>query len=163
MSLIGRALNRSQSSISRELKRNTGQRGYRHQQADRLAAERHALKPKAIKQTAECKALIRRYLELDWSPEQIVGRLKQEGRLSPHHETIYQHILADKKAGGQLYRQLRHQNKTYRKRYGSPRNRSGIPNRVDIDERPEIVNQRQRLGDWEADTIIGKQHQGDLG
>ena len=160
MSLIGRALNRSQSSISRELKRTTGQRGYRHQQADRLAAERHALKPKAIKLTAECKALIRRYLEQDWSPEQIVGRLKQEGRLSLHHETIYQYILADKKAGGQLYRQLRHQNKTYRKRYGSPRNRSGIPNRVDIDERPEIVNQRQRLGDWEADTIIGKQHQG---
>lgn len=160
MNQIGEALGRSQSSISRELKRNTGQRGYRHQQANRLAAERHAHKPKAMKLTAACKALIRHYLEQDWSPEQIAGRLKQEGIVSLHHETIYQYILADQQAGGQLYQRLRHQNKTYRKRYGSPRNRSGIPNRVDIDERPETANQRERLGDWEADTIIGKQHKG---
>ncbi len=52
------------------------------------------------------------------------------------------------------------QNKTYRKRYGSARNRTGIPNRVDIDNRPEIANQRGRVGDWEADTIIGKNHKG---
>lgn len=160
MNHIGQALNRSQSSISRELSRNTGQRGYRHQQADRQAAERHANKAKSIKLTDEIQSLIVRYLKQDWSPEQIAGRLKQEGKVSLHHETIYQYILADKKNGGELYQHLRHQNKTYRKRYGSPRNRSGIPNRVDIDERPEVANQRQRLGDWEADTIIGKQHQG---
>nr|WP_221896213.1 IS30 family transposase [Bathymodiolus japonicus methanotrophic gill symbiont] len=76
------------------------------------------------------------------------------------NETIYQHILADKKAGGELYKHLRHQNKTYRKRYGSAHNRTGIPNRVDIDERPEEVNNRKRIGDWEADTIIGKNHKG---
>nr|WP_230988181.1 IS30 family transposase [Bathymodiolus japonicus methanotrophic gill symbiont] len=80
--------------------------------------------------------------------------------MSLHHETIYQHILADKKAGGELYKHLRHQNKTYRKRYGSAHNRTGIPNRVDIDERPEEVNNRERIGDWEADTIIGKNHKG---
>jgi IS30 family transposase len=55
---------------------------------------------------------------------------------------------------------LRHQNKTYRKRYGHPRNRTGIPNRVDIDECPEIASQRGRVGDWEADTTIGKNHKG---
>ncbi|MDT8424910.1 MAG: IS30 family transposase, partial [Methyloprofundus sp.] len=85
---------------------------------------------------------------------------KQENVISLHHETIYQHVLADKKAGGELYKHLRHQKKTYRKRYGSAHNRTGIPNRVDIDERPEIANNRERIGDWEADTIIGKNHKG---
>nr|WP_221896096.1 IS30 family transposase [Bathymodiolus japonicus methanotrophic gill symbiont] len=89
-----------------------------------------------------------------------VSMIFSEGIISLHHETIYQHILADKKAGGELYKHLRHQNKTYRKRYGSAHNRTGIPNRVDIDERPEEVNNRKRIGDWEADTIIGKNHKG---
>ena len=160
MTKIAQALNRSQSSISRELSRNTGQRGYRYQQAHKRAAERHQTKAKAVKLTAEVKSLIKGYLEQDWSPEQIAGRLKQEGIISLHHETIYQYILADKKAGGKLYEHLRHHNKRYRKRYGSARNRSGIPNRVDIDERPEVANQRDRIGDWEADTIIGRHHQG---
>lgn len=160
MNKIAQALNRSQSSISRELSRNAGQRGYRHHQADRRAHERHQCKAKAVKLTDEVKTLIRVYLEQEWSPEQIAGRLEKDGIMSLHHETIYQYILADKRAGGTLYKHLRHQNKTYRKRYGSARNRSGIPNRVDIDERPEVVNQRARLGDWEADTIIGAHHQG---
>ena len=68
--------------------------------------------------------------------------------------------MADKAEGGQLYKYLRHQNKTYRKRYGSSHNRSGIPNRVDIDKRPSEANNRERVGDWEADTIIGKDHKG---
>ena len=55
---------------------------------------------------------------------------------------------------------MRHQGKTYRKRYGSAHNRTGIPNRVGIEERPAVVNNRERVGDWEADTIIGKNHKG---
>ena len=77
-----------------------------------------------------------------------------------HHETIYQYVLADKKSGGQLYTHLRHQRKTYRKRYGSAHNRTGIPDRRDIDERPVEVNTREHVGDWEADTVIGKNHKG---
>ena len=100
------------------------------------------------------------YIRQDWRPEQVAGRLKQEGIISVRHETIYQYIVADQKAGGTLYQHLRHQTKRYRKRYGSARNRSGIPNRVDIDQRPEVANNRERVGDWEADTIIGKHHQG---
>nr|WP_221896513.1 IS30 family transposase [Bathymodiolus japonicus methanotrophic gill symbiont] len=157
---IAEALERSQSNISREIKRNTGQRGYRHKQAEDFAQERHKNKPKEVKLTDEIKGIVNVRIEDDWSPEQIAGRLKQEGIISLHHETIYQHILADKKAGGELYKHLRHQNKTYRKRYGSAHNRTGIPNRVDIDERPEEVNNRKRIGDWEADTIIGKNHKG---
>ena len=157
---IAESLGRSQSSISRELGRNTGQRGYRNKQAESLAQERHKNKPKEVKLTDEIKCIINTHIEDDWSPEQIAGRLKNDGVISLHHETIYQHILADKKGGGELYKHLRHQNKTYRKRYGSAHNRSGIPNRVDIDERPEEANNRERIGDWEADTIIGKNHKG---
>ena len=155
-------LGRSQSTICREVKRNLGQRGYRHNQANQMANERHALKPKATKMTAEVTGIIDGYICQDWSPEQISGRLTQDGIINLHHETIYQYILADKQAGGDLYTHLRHQNKTYRKRYGSAhkRNRNGIPNRTDIEDRPEVVNTRERVGDWEADTMIGKNHKG---
>ena len=150
----------SQSTISREVRRNRGQRGYRYQQAHRIAQERHATKNKSMNLTDEITCVIDEYIRSEWSPEQIAGRLKMDGIIDLHHDTIYQYILADKHADGDLYTHLRHQNKTYRKRYGSPRNRSGIPNRTDIDERPEAANNRERVGDWEADTMIGKNHKG---
>ena len=158
---IAKILGRSQSSISRELQRNVGQKGYRHQQAQGFSDARHVNKTKYVKLTDEVKKLIDEYLTRDWSPEQIAGRLKHEDVESLHHETIYQYILRDKNAGGELYKHLRHQGKKYRKRYGSSRNnRHGIPNRTDIDQRPEVANKRDRVGDWEADTIIGKNHKG---
>ncbi|KEQ13096.1 IS30 family transposase [Endozoicomonas numazuensis] len=157
---IAKALGRSQSSLSRELGRNTGQRGYRHKQAHGKAEERHKEKTKSIKLTDDIKQRIERDIREDWSPEQVVGRLEQEGVIKLHHETVYQFILEDKKTGGTLYKHLRHQGKTYRKRYGSAHNRTGIPNRVGIEHRPEIANDRKRVGDWEADTIIGKNHKG---
>ncbi len=157
---IAKAMGRSQSTISREIHRNTGQRGYRHKQANRLTDERHTNKPKTVKLTDEIKYIISVCLLYDWSPEQISGRLHDEEIISLHHETVYQFILTDKANGGELYKHLRHQGKTYRKRYGSAHNRSGIPNRVDIDERPVEANNRERIGDWEADTIIGKNHKG---
>ena len=157
---IAKALGRSQSTVSREIHRNTGLRGYRNKQADRLARERHAVKPKCIKLIEEIKYIIGVCLKNDWSPEQVAGRLRSEGIISLHHETIYQYILKDKSEGGELYKHLRHQRKTYRKRYGSAHNRTGIPDRRDIDERPAEVNSRERVGDWEADTVIGKNHKG---
>jgi IS30 family transposase len=159
---IASALDRSQSTISREIKRNTGQRGYRHKQAGRMALERHWNKSKAIKLTDEIKDVIESKLQQEWSPEQIVGWLEKEGTIKLHHETVYQYVLLDKQSGGELYTHLRHQNKTYRKRYGASHSRNGIPNRTDIDERPEVANARDRVGDWEADTMIGKNHKGVL-
>lgn len=153
-------MGRSQSTISQEVKRNGGKRGYRHKQAHTMAQERHITKKKAVKLTPELKKRIDGHLKDKWSPEQIAGTLKKNKVISLHHETIYQYVLADKKSGGKLYTNLRHQNKTYRKRYGHPRNRSGIPNRVDIDKRPQVANKRKRIGDWEFDTIIGKNHKG---
>ena len=160
LNTISKVLKRHQSTISREINRNRGVRGYRRKQANDFAMMRHKEKAKAIKLSDDVKLLLNTYIRQDWSPEQISGRLKYDGKISLHHETIYQYILSDKKHGGTLYKHLRHQNKTYRKRYGSEHNRTGIVNRVDIDERPEAANKRQRIGDWEADTIIGNGHKG---
>ena len=160
MNQIGKSLSRNQSSISREINRNAGQKSYRHKRADRLSHQRQHEKPKAIKLTGAVKSLINHYLKQGWSPEQIAGRLKYDGVVTLHHETIYQYVLADKDNGGSLYLHLRHQHKRYRKRYGCARNRTGIPDRVDIDKRPAAANNRARVGDWEADTIIGKNNKG---
>ena len=159
-SQIAKSLSRSQSSISRELKRNTGQRGYRHKQAGRLCQERHSKKNKATKLNLDIKEKIKERLDQDWSPEQIAGDLKRKGVISLHHETIYKFISSDKKNGGQLYLKLHHKKKPYRKRYKTDNSCSGIPNRVDIDQRPKEVDLRKRVGDWEGDTIIGKNHKG---
>jgi IS30 family transposase len=159
---IGEALERSVSTISREIKKNRGKRGYRHKQANRVAQERQKKKAKAFKLTKDMKELIAGYLKEGWSPEQIAGRLKKEGIISLHHETIYEYVRKDRKTGGTLYIYLRRQGKKRRKSYGTANNRTGIPNRVDIDERPEEANNRERIGDWEADTMIGKNHKGAL-
>ena len=161
--MISKALNRSQGTISKEISRNKGERGYRYKQADRFANARHKEKPKNIKMTDEIKLFIKEQLESNQgSPEQIVGRLKKVQNLSLHHESVYRYIIQDKRDGGELYLHLRHKQKPYRKRYGSASTNSakGIPDRVDIDERPEIINNRQRVGDWEGDTVIGAKHKG---
>ncbi|SMN00146.1 Mobile element protein [uncultured Candidatus Thioglobus sp.] len=153
-------MGRDQSNISRELRRNKGLKGYRHKLANNFAQDCHKTKERGLKLTEDVTIIMEEYLQEDWSPEQIAGRLRREHVIDLHHETIYQYILTNKKAGGDLYQHPRHQNKTYRKCYGNARNRTGIPNRVDIDERPESANNRERVGDWEADTIIGKNHKG---
>ena len=83
-------------------------------------------------------------------------RAKEHGLFSISHERIYQFILEDKKKGGDLYTHLRHKNKKYRKRYGSPKRTGPIKNRRSIEERPAIINEKKRIGDWEIDSIIGK-------
>jgi len=151
---IANALNRTPSTISRELKRNRGLRGYRPQQAQRLANERKQ-RHSHLKISDITWRVIVSLLKEDWSPEQINGWLSHSGQQSVSIEWIYHYILTDKKAGGELYRHLRCQKKR-RKRYGSVDKRGQIKNRVSIDERPAIVDKRQRVGDWEMDLIIGR-------
>jgi transposase, IS30 family len=107
---------------------------------------------------AEVIVEIEEKIRLDWSPEQVSGTLK----ITISHERIYQHIWADKRNGGMLYKHLRQSNKKRKKQYGSKDKRGQIRNRISIDERPEIVAQKTRIGDWEIDTVIGKNHQGAL-
>lgn len=82
--------------------------------------------------------------------------LKRHKKLALHHETVYQLIYEDKANGGDLYQYLRIALKPYRKRYGHYDRRGKIKNRVVIDARPAIVDKRSRVGDWEGDTIGGK-------
>lgn len=142
-------------SVSRELKRNRGERGYRPQQAHELALERRTKATPRI--TAEIWAGVENLLRQDWSSEQISGRLKKEQGIAISHEWIYQHVLAEKWAGGDLYKHLRCHKKR-RKRYGKYDRRGKLPNCHSIEERPAVVNTRKRLGDWEVDTIIGRKH-----
>jgi IS30 family transposase len=157
---IAELLERDKSTISRELRRNRGLKGYRPRQAHHLALVRRydKVQPRIGNQVwQQVEALIRE----EWSPEQIVGRLEDEQGVSISHEWIYQYVYADKRSGGDLYRYLRCQ-KPRRKRYGSYDRRGIIPNQVSIDERPAIVDARRRFGDWEGDTVIGKGHRGAL-
>jgi IS30 family transposase len=142
------------STISRELKRNQGLRGYRPKQAQRLADNRRKEKV-APRIASETWAWVEQLLREDWSPEQISGWLASEQGRCISHEWIYLYVYEDKRRGGDLHRHLRCQ-KARRKRYGSNDRRGQIKDRVSIDERPEIVNERSRFGDWEVDTVIGK-------
>jgi IS30 family transposase len=157
-SAIARELGVDKSTISRELQRNRGQRGYRPIQAQHLADSRRQVKANATRITTETWQQVDALLKQDWSPEQISGTLKQQGKPAASHEHIYQYIYADKRLGGDLHKHLRCQ-KQRRKRYGKYDRRGQIPNRKSIDQRPAIVANKERVGDWEIDTIIGKNHQ----
>ena len=143
------------STVSRELRRNRGGRGYRPQQAQKLAIDRR--RKAVLRISAKMWTVVEKLLRQEWSPEQISGRLKQEQKICISHEWIYQHVLADKRAGGDLYKYLRCQKKR-RKRYGTYDRRGKLPNCRSIEQRPAIVNTRKRLGDWEVDTLVGKNH-----
>ena len=97
-------------------------------------------------------------LKEDYSPEQVVGTLKKVGKDTVSIETLYQYIWKNKKQGGTLHKHLRNQGRRYRKRGNSKDNRGVIQNRVDIDKRPKVVEERSRFGDLEVDLIIGKNH-----
>ncbi len=150
------------ATVSRELQRNTGFKGYRPQQAQQKSEARRFRAAKHVRFTMAVKQRVEFYLQQDWSPEQISGYLKLREHIHISHETIYQHVWADKRAGGTLYHHLRWSQKKKRKRYGSKDRRGQIPNRISIEERPAVVDQKARRGDWELDTIIGKNHQGAL-
>lgn len=152
---MAQIINVSESTISRELKRNTGKRGHYLKSAHQLAIARR--KDKAhTRFTKEDWYLIERYIKRQVSPEQISIRLKYKKRLSISPEWIYQHIYKDKQRGGILYTHLRCKKKN-RKKYGGTRKLNNIRNRVSIEERPKIVDSRKRYGDWEVDTVIGRQ------
>jgi IS30 family transposase len=148
------------STISRELRRNCGLKGYRPYQADELAFDRQCEAYRA-RITPQTWQQVEKLLCLDWSPEQIAGYLKREKQPTVSHECIYMYVYADKRQGGTLHRHLRSQKKN-RKRYSGYIRRGQIPNRTSIDKRPKIVSRKGRFGDWEADTIVGARHKGGI-
>ncbi len=156
---IADALGVHKSTISRELKRNRGDRGYRPKQAHQLALDKRHQAEKHITFTLEVQKMVTDKILMDWSPEQISGYFEINGIAAISHERIYQFLLTDKKAGGMLYTHLRHSGKRRKKRYGSKDRRGQIKNRVSIDQRAKIVDKKERFGDWEGDTIMGARQQ----
>jgi IS30 family transposase len=135
------------TTISRELLRNRGGRGYFHDQAHRMSlARRHRLSPRIV---GNLRQLIHRKLALKWSPDQIAGWLRRHEICQISGQAIYRHIGRHTR----LRRHLRHGGKGYRR---SVQGRSGpISGRVCIQHRPESVALKARVGDWELDTIRG--------
>ena len=159
---IAKLIGTSRSAICREIKRNTGKKGYRPNQAHQRAISRRQNADKHIRFTDDIKHDVTELLEQEWSPEQISEWLKANKEQYVSHETIYQFIITDQKNGGELYKHLRQGRKKRRKRIKTKDRRGQIPNRKSIDQRPEIVDKKERVGDWEIDTIIGKNHKGAL-
>lgn len=156
---IAQAIGVSQSTVSKEMARNRGRRGYRPKQAHCKASERQFLKKKRSRvMVDDLKEEVIRRLKLRHSPEQISLRLKSEGT-HVSHESIYRFIAEDKRQGGELYKNLRINGKR-RYRHRIKAGRSKIPDRVGIEQRPAIVDNRMRYGDWEADLIEGSKGTG---
>lgn len=159
---IATIIGKDKSVVSRELRRNRDMRNgeYRYKQAQRKYEERLKQKPKAVRFDAEVRERVEAMLAEDFSPEQIVGRCRLEGLGCVSHERIYQHVWADKRRGGDLYTHLRRKGRKYRKRGAGKDGRGIIRDRVPIDSRPAVVDEKKRFGDLELDTVIGRNHKG---
>ncbi len=157
---IALALGVSKATISREIKRNSTKRGkYNPAFAQELATERKERFAYNRKFTPEIERFVKeKIVQEQWSPEQIVGYCKKNNIPMVSHERIYAFIRADKNNGGSLYKHLRHQLK-HRKRPVSGKQNT-IKDRVSIDFRSEVINNKLRFGDWEIDLIIGKDRKG---
>lgn len=159
---IAAELQRNHSTISRELKRNSGDAGYKPAAAHMQAHARQCQRRNARHFSPEQWSLVDAYLRLYLSPQQVSGRLKLEQAICISHECIYQRAYQDKAQGGDMVSYLRCQ-KVRRKRYASGQDRRGmLKNRTCIEQRPAVVDKRSRIGDWEGDTVIGKDHKGVL-
>lgn len=149
------------TTIYREIERNGygRHRTYKPKEAQRRAEYRwnHRKLPRKLK--GDMLNIVLELLTKEhYSPEQIVGYCNRKGIAMISHEAIYQWIWKDKKSGGSLYLYLRHRQKRYSRRGRKKMKRGCIQNRVDISQRPSIVNERSRFGDFEMDTIIGSSH-----
>ena len=155
---IAQTIGVSQSTLCRELKRNSGQRGYHYQQAQVKAANRQRSLQNYRNLTLEIRNFIRtKMTEEQWSPAQIVGYLRMKGKPAVCIETIYAYIRADKENGGELWKHCRHQLKHRQRQVSAPY--VAVQNRTMIDARPADWN-GTTPGDFEMDTIIGKDGKG---
>lgn len=157
---IARRLNRPKKTINQEINRNSDARNgvYKAELAQRKYEQRLKEKPKKIRFTEAIKKEVIHLLSIGYSPEQIVGFCRKENRKMVSHERIYQFIWEDKRKGGKLHKYLLNKGKRYRKRGALKDNRGVISERKMIDQRPKLVEERCRTGDYEADLVLGKNH-----
>ena len=162
--LIADQMRRNVSTISREIQRGSLVTGYYPSTAHKKALKRRnkQVRGRLPKIRGRLAEIIIEKINEQWSPEQISGRLKEEYKISISHESIYQFIFKDHKRGGNLYKNLRRRRKYRRSREITKRlkNLGKKNNRKWIDDRPQIVNSRVRFGDFERDTILGRNGRG---
>jgi IS30 family transposase len=153
------AIGKDKSVISRELKRNMSKRGYSPAQAQMYADERKERfrRPRKFTETVRRK-VVGELVNNQWSPEQIVGRARRDDVPMVSHERIYQFIRQDKCKGGMLWKHCRHKLKHRKRPVGGKK--IVIPDKIMIDSRPDVINDRRRFGDWEIDLIVGKENKG---
>ena len=160
---IGRLLDRAPSSISREIKRNSGQRGYRPAQAQALA-EARVKRPGPRRFTEAVRMDAEEKLRQGWTPEIICERARLEGRAHVCKETVYKHVYADAANGGTLWTHLPRAKRKRKRRCPRQdgRRRGVIPGRRGIETRPAEVELRIKVGHWEGDLVVGKNATGYL-
>jgi IS30 family transposase len=155
---IARNLERHRSTICRELKRNSAR--YDGAYRPSIAIERTSGRRSRSRRNSQFRSCdwqrVEQLLRLDWSPEQISGRLRRKRLLSISHETIYRRVRRDRHYGGSLFMHLRCARKKKRKRYGRPDSRGRLSGKRMIDQRPASIEQRARIGHWESDTVMGR-------
>ncbi|PKQ29305.1 MAG: IS30 family transposase [Actinobacteria bacterium HGW-Actinobacteria-10] len=152
---IAAALERSPSTVSREIRRNRVPACYSAFKADQRTRARRSRSRKGNRIPARTWREVERLLRQQWSPEQIAGTLKANGARPISHETIYVHIWRDKRRGGSLWTHLRQAGKKRRKRYGAYDSRGRLAGKRHISERPAEVETRDVVGHWEIDTVVG--------
>lgn len=156
---IATQLGRHRCTIAREVKRNLvsvpTNPGYSPSRAHAWARYRVMQRTHTRRISANTWQAVREKLMCRHSPEQISGSRRCSGLEPVSHESIYRHIWADKKQGGQLWTFLRGRLRRGR-RYRRNRQRGQIPGRVGIEHRPQAANDRSRRGDFEIDTVFGR-------
>ena len=162
--MIAKDLGVSESTISRELKRNSSSqtRSYSAINANKVSNTRrkYASKKSNLKMDIKLKNIIKNYIIKDWSPEQISKRLKEVSIANISHVRIYQYVAQDKLSDGELYTHLRFHHTGHRRaKYGS-KHKGKIKGRTSISKRDKIVDDKSRVGDWEIDTIVGANQKG---
>jgi len=155
-SAIASKLGFDRSTISREVARNSGDRGYRVKQACRKADERQRYRLEPRKMVQETVRNVETLLKRKWSPEQISNRLEKDGKPTVADETIYLHIYKNTAAGGALWRNLRRSRRRRKRRFPSEDRRGQIKDATPLRKRGKKANKRKRRGHWERDCMIGQ-------
>jgi IS30 family transposase len=163
MRQIGEQLERDAGTISRELSRNVSSTGeYRPHLAQRYYEKRRekSKEPYRLKENVFLREYVEKKLKEYWSPEQISSRIREDQGIQISPLTIYSWIYRNRAEGGKFYKYLRQSHRRRRERLSGEDSRGQMPNRRMIDERPKVVNERKRIGDWEGDTIEGSKGSG---
>jgi len=163
MQQIGDRLGRNKGTISRELSRNiSSTKEYKPHLAQRYYEKRRkaSKEPYRLEEDAWLTEYVQQKLRKCWSPEQISGTLRQDYGINISPVTIYGWVYRDTAAGGGLRKFLRQGHRRRRKRRASEDRRGQMPDRRMIDERPKVVDERSRIGDWEGDTVEGRKGSG---